>query len=170
MTNTFGINLRIVREANGLSQIELAKRCGISQTTINRWETGIKNPPRSKERLQKIGEILNIDYKMLFAENSIITDMYGSFYTLGEAAKIIGRSIETTRKYVASGELHAIKISGRVGYRISSKDIDSFMNKRYIENDETKRIELLDNLGTLRKYHEDAIKSIDALLEKFSQK
>lgn len=40
----YGENLKIQRKQYGISQLELAKRTGISQQNINRWEKGTVIP------------------------------------------------------------------------------------------------------------------------------
>lgn len=39
-----GENLRVVRVEHGYSQSDLAKKSGISQGTISRWEAGVHTP------------------------------------------------------------------------------------------------------------------------------
>ena len=44
MSNYFKSNLKFLREKKGLSQTKLAKKIGVNQTTIGRWESGEITP------------------------------------------------------------------------------------------------------------------------------
>lgn len=46
-----------IRAASGWTQDDLARECGVSRATINRWETQAKYP--SVENQRKIGELAN---------------------------------------------------------------------------------------------------------------
>lgn len=54
------ITLPAARKMAGLTQRELASRCGVSEGTVARWEKGIKDPSINQAR--KIGEICGIHY------------------------------------------------------------------------------------------------------------
>ena len=54
---TFASWLRELRRRLGLSQDGLARRVGVSQTTIGRWEQGATYPPRAtRGRLAELAE------------------------------------------------------------------------------------------------------------------
>lgn len=55
---TIGDNLRKYRKEAGLTQVELAKRLGILQGNITRWETDKVIP--SVPTLEKLSKILNV--------------------------------------------------------------------------------------------------------------
>lgn len=44
LENAFGQALRLLREKTGLSQEELADRCGIHRTYVSQLERGLKSP------------------------------------------------------------------------------------------------------------------------------
>lgn len=44
MENIIGNRIRDHRKAMGLSQKQLAKKVGLSYTTVSKWETGIAEP------------------------------------------------------------------------------------------------------------------------------
>ena len=58
-----GIALRGARFREGLSQKELAKRCGISQENISKMENGQR--PIGVKVAKKLAKALKIDYKLL---------------------------------------------------------------------------------------------------------
>lgn len=56
---SLGDRLRIRREANGLSQTDLALKMGVSQGRISQWERGSQPPHEQLEKLDSIlGEVL----------------------------------------------------------------------------------------------------------------
>lgn len=61
---TFADKLYRLRKEKGLSQKELAKQAGLSQTSIYYWERGERNP--KLEQLQKIANVLNVPVEYLF--------------------------------------------------------------------------------------------------------
>src|SRR6187401_2564258 len=56
---SFGLRLRELRTAAGLSQLVLAQRTGISQSSISAWEAGINVPLITQAA--KIAEALGVD-------------------------------------------------------------------------------------------------------------
>lgn len=59
-----GIALRGARFREGLSQKELAKRCGISQENISKMENGQR--PIGEKVAKKLAKALKIDYRLLY--------------------------------------------------------------------------------------------------------
>ena len=53
-----------------------------------------------------------------------------ALYTVERVAEILGVHPETVRNWIKSGELPAIDLGGRAGYRISQRDLDAFLDKR----------------------------------------
>lgn len=64
----FGIALRGARFREGLSQKELAKRCGISQENISKMENGQR--PIGEKVAKKLAKALKIDDKLLSEKSS----------------------------------------------------------------------------------------------------
>lgn len=62
------IQIRILREEKGLSQIELAQRVGISQVCLCRYETGERNP--SYRVLKRIADVLGCTVDHLISESA----------------------------------------------------------------------------------------------------
>lgn len=64
----FGEKLRAARVQKGLTQEELAKRTGVSVTTIGNYES-CKVYPKKREVYSKLAEILGISVSALYNEN-----------------------------------------------------------------------------------------------------
>lgn len=56
--------LRALRVTNGLTQVELAKLLGTSQTTISSWEQGESVP--SGKNIKKIADFYNVKPDVIF--------------------------------------------------------------------------------------------------------
>jgi transcriptional regulator with XRE-family HTH domain len=68
--------LQELREANKLSQAELAKRLGISRTAVSAWELGVSKP--HIEHLAELSRIFNVtaDYILDMKRDTIdVTDL-----------------------------------------------------------------------------------------------
>jgi len=59
--------LRFYRKKAGITQINLAKKLGISIATLRRWEAGETSPTGTK--ISEIAEILKIQPQALVSEN-----------------------------------------------------------------------------------------------------
>ena len=42
--NAIGNRIMVLREADGLTQAQLARRVGVSQATVSQWESGMRAP------------------------------------------------------------------------------------------------------------------------------
>lgn len=60
------VNLQKIRTDFGLTQEELAKRCGVVRQTIGEIERGQNKP--SVELAKKLGQILNVDWTEFFSD------------------------------------------------------------------------------------------------------
>ena len=56
---TFAEKVKYVRKKLMLSQVEFSKELGVAFTTINRWETGLREPNYSMQR--KFVEFCNLN-------------------------------------------------------------------------------------------------------------
>ena len=54
------ITMVAARKNAGYTQKELAKKCGVSESTVLRWEKGRKDPTVAQAK--KIGEICGVHY------------------------------------------------------------------------------------------------------------
>ena len=68
---TFGERLKELRESQGISQSELARRIGVSRSTICNYENGRREKP-STPVVYTIAEALNATPKDLYAEIQLI--------------------------------------------------------------------------------------------------
>ena len=70
MSNGPAVNIAIrqVREVQGVSQRELARRLGVSQPVVARWEAG-RDSPRL-DTLQRIAEALEVNLEVIFSGRS----------------------------------------------------------------------------------------------------
>jgi transcriptional regulator with XRE-family HTH domain len=59
MADTLGSRIRQARERYGMSQVELARRIGVSATALNQIESG-KTADPGVSRIVKIAEILGV--------------------------------------------------------------------------------------------------------------
>jgi transcriptional regulator with XRE-family HTH domain len=55
----FNRTLRVRREERGLGQAQLARRVGVTQQTVSRWESGEFTPP--PKRLVHLAQALELD-------------------------------------------------------------------------------------------------------------
>ena len=70
----FAERLRLLRQKRGLSQQELAKKLGISNSTVSMYERGERSP--DLEMLELIGDFFNVDTDYLIGKE------VGSMYYL----------------------------------------------------------------------------------------
>ena len=64
--NTFGRNLRQVREENGLTQKDLAEMIAISYQSISKWELGLVYP--QVIWVYRIADVLRVSPERLITE------------------------------------------------------------------------------------------------------
>ena len=64
MERVLGARIRQMREASGMSQIELARRIGVSKTTMNAIEQGVTLDP-GVSRIIAIAEVLHLSLDAL---------------------------------------------------------------------------------------------------------
>lgn len=68
---TFGKKVRDRRKVLGMTQSELAKKIGVCRDTVMHYEDDT-HVPRTKERRQRLAEVLQIPYNDLFREDDRI--------------------------------------------------------------------------------------------------
>ena len=57
-------------------------------------------------------------------------------YSPKEAAETLGCSIENIYRMIKYGKLEAFKVSGKRSYRITEKDLDDFIERMKVRNQE----------------------------------
>jgi transcriptional regulator with XRE-family HTH domain len=67
-----GRRIRSFREGHDLTQVELAKRCYVTQSAVSRWESGAKIPARRTQRL--LADVLHTTRGVLFREAVVAED------------------------------------------------------------------------------------------------
>ena len=63
-----GVNLKNIRIAVGITQVELAKKLGVTKQSVSNWENGNIQP--SVEMITKISEVLNVKCDVLLGLDS----------------------------------------------------------------------------------------------------
>lgn len=81
----FAERLRDLRTQKGLSQIELAKKLGLSNSTISMYERGEREP--DFETLDLIGDFFNVDVNYLLGKEA------GSTYYLDPQAAEMAKEV-----------------------------------------------------------------------------
>lgn len=67
MNETIGRNIKILREANNMSQQELAEKLFITRQSVSKWESGMVVP--DIEKLQMISKLFKIKIDDLMKDN-----------------------------------------------------------------------------------------------------
>jgi excisionase family DNA binding protein len=102
-----GRRLRAIREAAGLSQLQLAAASGLPHETLSRWERGTWVPlGRSVLRL---AQALRVDPARLVSHEALGLKML----TTAEAAFRLDVPASRVQTWVKQGELPGVKVSGQ---------------------------------------------------------
>ena len=88
----FKEKLSLIRERLGLSQREMAKRLGVSNSTINRLEKGIFQPN------YRISEAVDALYRELFETKIIPTLEPGPITLVGDLKRYVSEIIELAKR------------------------------------------------------------------------
>lgn len=110
----FDRTLRSRREELGLGQTDLAKRVGVTQQTISRWENGEVVPP--PKRLAKVALALDLDLDRVLAYGGYLPDAtdWPSWHVLNlcydqmsnlsesELLMLIERALQEIRKRIST--------------------------------------------------------------------
>lgn len=60
-------NIKALRKAKGLSQVQLAARVGVAQGTVSYWDNRTTHPTAA--HLQKLSEVLGVSVADIFTED-----------------------------------------------------------------------------------------------------
>lgn len=85
----FGEIIRARREEQGLEQVELARRLGVTQQTVSKWETGVTVPRAA--RLAALASLLDLDPALL---HRVTATGGGSPLRQGASARELHHSLE----------------------------------------------------------------------------
>lgn len=94
--NDIGHAIRSARKGADLTQVELAEKLKVSQTTITHWENGANVPNVST--LQAISKITQTTFANLFGR-SYIHSLYGVMAPDGVVDKVEGRGVALACQY-----------------------------------------------------------------------
>lgn len=102
-TATFGDRLTGARDALGMSQAQLARRLGVRQSTLRKWEDDISEPRANQ--LQMLSGILNVSLRwLLTAEGDGLTGPVAET-TVSDDMQAILREMRALRSDISrSGE------------------------------------------------------------------
>lgn len=84
-----------LRKAAGLSQAEMAKRLGISRSTVGMYETGQREP--DFETLEVIADFFNVDVDYLIGrtnKTTVLPNSVGGYYLNEETAQMAQKLFE----------------------------------------------------------------------------
>lgn len=77
---TVGENVKKARKSKGLTQQELGERMGVTQATVNQYESGKRNP--KLDTLNRIANALGVNVGvLLYGENSTTIDRDGTKFS-----------------------------------------------------------------------------------------
>jgi excisionase family DNA binding protein len=102
-----GWRLRVLREAAGLTQIELAAASGLAHETVSRLELGRQSA--RPESVRKLSRALGIAPAAFVAPGELAT----GGVTVDEAAVWLGVPPGRVQTWLATGQLAGTKVSGR---------------------------------------------------------
>ena len=99
----FGEKVRELREAKGLSQVELGRLIGVSYRTVQSYEAG-KSYPKQREVYDRLAKELDVYVNYLRTENEVFMEEVGSRY--GRRGVLQAKDIlEQTAQLFAGGSL-----------------------------------------------------------------
>src|SRR4051812_10017177 len=102
-----GRRLRAMREAAGLSQLQLAAASGLPHETLSRWETGT-GVPQGRSVL-RLAQALEVAPERFVSRTAIGLQML----TTAEAASRLDVPLDRLRVWFKQGALPGVKISGQ---------------------------------------------------------
>lgn len=98
--NNIGKKIRDIRTAKGMTQKEVADKCGMADSAIRKYESGRQEPKLST--LEKIASALNIG----------VSDLLGKSEIIHESAKTVNEAFSVYDKY--RGLLDEVLSSGKL--------------------------------------------------------
>lgn len=118
MENLISLNLKRARLNRGWSMEELAEQIGCSKQTISNYENGKRNP--DSQTLQKIGNILDLDFEYFFTRPDISFSLNSINYREGAYLSIEEKRLVEERSQVA--------LSSYLELEVLTKEVTAFIN------------------------------------------
>ena len=126
----FGEKVRELREAKGLSQVELGRLIGVSYRTVQSYEAG-KSYPKQREVYDRLAKELDVDVNYLRTENEVFMEEVGSRY--GRRGVLQAKDIlEQTAQLFAGGSLSDEDELQRL-YLDSKERAKKYTPKKYLQ-------------------------------------
>ncbi len=91
-----------LRKRAGLTQAELAKKIGVSRSTIGNYEKGIREP--DFETLEKIADFFNVELNFLLGKSGNDTELYMEYYNAALKVEKEKEFLEMFRKLNEEGQ------------------------------------------------------------------
>lgn len=168
--NKFGLRLRELRLINGFSQAALAKKIGVSKSSVNMYERNEREP--GFETLEAIADTFNVDLDYLLGKSDVknrypITDFINSLSPVQlpvfgsvpagipiEAIQDILDYEEISGELARTGEFLALRIKGEsMEPRIREGDVVIIRRQEQVENGEVALIMVNGNDATVKKFY-----------------
>lgn len=91
-----------LRKRTDLTQVELAKKLGVSRSTIGNYEKGIRTP--DYEMLEKIADFFNVDLNFLLGKSGNEADLYKRYAEAEFKEKVEKEILRLFRKLNSDGQ------------------------------------------------------------------
>ena len=91
-----------LRKRADLTQVELAKKLGVSRSTIGNYEKGIRTP--DYEMLEKIADFFNVDLNFLLGKSGNEADLYKRYAEAEFKEKVEKEILRLFRKLNSDGQ------------------------------------------------------------------
>lgn len=106
MSRKFNEMLIYLRKKVGLTQAELAKKIGVSRSTIGNYEKGIREP--DFETLEKIADFFNVEFGYLMGKSGSEKDFYEKYLKTVMAIEKEKEIIQLFHKLNTDGQQKAL--------------------------------------------------------------
>jgi len=114
-----GQRLRTLREAAGLTQLELAERSGVTHETISRLERG--RPAPLVRSVHKLARALEVAPAQFVGPEALM----GPGMPVAEAARLLGVPAGRLRRWLVTGAIAGTKVSGQ--WRVSAPAVTALL-------------------------------------------
>ncbi len=114
-----GQRLRTLREAAGLTQLELAERSGVTHETISRLERG--RPAPLVRSVHKLARALEVAPAQFVGPEALM----GPGMPVADAARLLGVPAGRVRRWLVTGAIAGTKVSGQ--WRVSAPAVTAVL-------------------------------------------